>query len=107
VVTKVKQHVGRLKAGWLSSWRFAGAPEGNNGSVPQFVLQHERAARGYYIDGLGIPGGPSITLVNYAKGATAENCGYLVQRGVAIRAKAMIADLQLYVRGIKKVGHGT
>jgi hypothetical protein len=103
VISKVKKHVGRLKAGWLPSWRILGAPEGGQGAVPTYILNHESKARGYYISNLGVKNHPSFTLVNHAQGATEENCGPTVRKALSMRAVAMMKDLALYIRGVKHV----
>jgi hypothetical protein len=104
LATRLKRHVGRLKAGWIPSWKAAGAPAGSMGPVPEYVNRHASGARGYCVDGLGIKGCPTFTLANYAVGASEKKLGPIMRNALAVRAKAMTADILLYVRGIKKVG---
>lgn len=100
VAATISRHVGRLRAGWLPSWRKAKSP----GRVPGFVLQHEQGAKGYFIDQLAAKGLPSFTLANYAQGATEKNCGYALKKAMAIRAEAMRKDIALRLRGVKEAG---
>lgn len=59
-------HAGRLAAGWTVSWAFCGSP---GRALPAKVQRHTGPkARGHYIDGLKLPGNPTITIVNTAKG---------------------------------------
>lgn len=99
LMAKLVNHVGRLKAGWLKSWRKAGAP----GKIPQYVLAHEAQSKGYFIDQLGQQNNPSFTMVNFAPGANARNCGFAMQATAKIRAKALRVDLALRVQGKKDV----
>lgn len=102
LIKRLKGHIGRRQAGWLPSWRVSGSPQGSQGPVSQQVLRHETGARGYYLDGLGIPNGPTFTLINTAAGAS--KLTPMVSSALRIRAKAMSDDLRLYIRGVKKVG---
>jgi hypothetical protein len=45
-------------------------------------------------------------MANYAVGARESTLGKIVNSAIKLRAKAMTADILLYVRGIKKVGGG-
>lgn len=100
IAATISGHVGRLRAGWLPSWRKAKSP----GRLPAFVLKHEQGAKGYFIDQLAAKGLPSFTLANYAQGATEKNCGYALKKAMAIRAEAMRKDIALRLRGIKEAG---
>ncbi len=103
LVRRLLTHIGRLKAGWCVSWQALGAPTGVY-SPPEWVTRHMNGARGYSVDGLGIPGRPTFSMANFAAGATHEGTRRLVQRAILIRSQAMMKDLQLYVRGIKERG---
>lgn len=102
LIRRLQGHIGRRQAGWLPAWRITGSPQGSAGPVGQKVLDHENGARGFYLDGLGIPNGPTFELVNTAVGSSKLNA--IVSSALRIRAKAMADDLRLYIRGIKKVG---
>ena len=104
LAARLKSHVGRLKAGWLPGWHGADSPAGTLGPVPDWINRHRQGARGYFVDGLGTPGCPTFTLVNYARGAGSWKMGQITYNALALRSKAMAADLVLYIRGIKKVG---
>lgn len=103
LVKRIQEHVGRLKAGWVVGWRAGGAPAGGMNAVPGWVLKHETGARGYVVDGLGIANAPEFTMANYAVGASEEKLGPIVSSAMRVRAKAMTADVLLYVKGVKKV----
>lgn len=98
---RIKGHGGRLKAGWVVGWRAMGAPEGGQGPVPDWVLKHETGARGYVIDGLGVPNYPSVTIANYAVGATEQKLGPIKEKALQLRVQAMRTDITLYCAGIK------
>ena len=104
LIRHLRENVGRLKAGWLPGWKAAGSPAGSAGAVPVFVTRHDTGARGYVVDGLGIKGCPAFTMANYAAGARASTLGRIMVSALNLRAKAMMADILLYVRGVKKVG---
>ena len=103
---RLEKHIGRLKAGWVPGWKAAGAPGGSVGPVPEYVMKHASGARGYATPELGLPGCPTFTMANYAVGARESTLGKIVNSAIKLRAKAMTADILLYVRGIKKVGGG-
>ena len=104
LASRLKNHVGRLKAGWLPSWKEAGAPGGSMGAVPEYVMKHAGGARGYFVNGLGVQGCPTFTMANYAMGARERTLGKIMRDAMRVRAKAMAADILLYVKGVKKVG---
>jgi len=104
LIAQIKGHVGRLKAGWLASWDRL-SPGGGN-QPPQWVTRHKAGARGYFVDGLGVKGFPSFTIANTAVGVgnPRNNLTWLVQGALNIRAKAMRANLALFMKGKKHLG---
>lgn len=97
LATRLKGHIGRLKAGWLPSWdvlKPAGRPPA------AYVTKHRDGARGAFIDGLGIPNQPTFTIINRGLGIRKAE-GFL-RMGLAIRIRAMGTDTRLYLRGVKE-----
>jgi hypothetical protein len=97
VANRVKAHLGRQKAGWLPSYdelRPAGA------APPQWVTRHRQGARGTFLSGLMVPGAPSVTLVNRAFGI--EKSAIVVKQALQVRERAMVKDIDLYLKGVKK-----
>lgn len=101
---RVIRHVGRLKAGWLPSYRILrGIVQGGQVNIPQMVLRHEDKARGQCdLSGLGVPNQPTITLINYARGCSSSQMRFSAHRALQNRAVKMEKDLALYVKGVKK-----
>jgi hypothetical protein len=100
IALKLKNR-GRLKAGWLAAWDFL-SPGGGN-QPPQWVTRHKVGAHGYFLDGLGVKDHPMFTIANFAAGVgnSRNNLDWLVQKALNIRAKAMQANLGLFMRGKK------
>lgn len=105
LILKIKKRIGRLKAAWAVSWQDCGSPSGTLGPVQDWVMRHIQGAKqlgtGYSIDSLGTKGMPSFTIVNRAPGVSEIRKQGILDDALAIRAKAMAADLALYVRGVK------
>lgn len=101
VIARLKKTVGRLKAGWLVSWRKLGSPSGIY-SPPKWITDNESKAKGFCIDGLGIPGSPEFSLINQSAGAGHVGMQRLVLRALEIRAAAMIKDMQLKLKYAKQ-----
>lgn len=101
VIARVKRHVGRLKAGWAVSWQDVGSPTGTVASPPQWVMKHAATARslgkGQSQPELGLPGGPTFTLIN--RNAGARTLEWLIRDAMKIRAKAMATQLLRYWKG--------
>jgi hypothetical protein len=58
LIARLVKHIGRFKAGWSIGWEQCGSP---GSALPMWIARHAgkaNGARGYAIDGLGIPGGP-------------------------------------------------
>ena len=99
---RLKKHVGRLKAGWLPTWKDLGRPQGTY-APPQWVTQHEAGALGYSINGLGDPRFPQFTLENHAKGAGSQKMNALVKTALDIRSKAMVQRMTFLVKHPEKL----
>lgn len=93
------RHIGRLKAAWTPSWTKLAMP-GSPG--PKFVTRHTLGARGDALNNLDQPMLPTFTMINRAKGINGKDVPRLLKRALDIRTKAMLADLQLYIRGVKE-----
>jgi hypothetical protein len=100
VVRKVKDHYGRLKAGFIPAWIQLGSPEGGQGAIPGYLSKHIRGARGTSYDELSVVDNPAFTLINFAKGCGAPQAGASLSRALAIRARAMMNDLRFHVKRI-------
>jgi hypothetical protein len=98
IVSTLKQHIGRLRSGWVVGWQLLGA---QGRSLPQWVSKHRDKQRGYVRDQSKVLLHPTVTVGNTAYGATPELAEFLTRTALETRAKAMLADLQLYIRGIK------
>jgi hypothetical protein len=103
LATKIKGHVGRLKAGWLAAWDRV-KPTGGN-MPPNWVWKHKSGAKGYFIDGLTSKDFPTFTIANTALGVTNKknNVGWIVTNALNIRGKAMAKNLTLFMRGKKNL----
>ena len=104
IAAKLKNR-GRLKAGWMAAV-FQGALQLTGGNKPpQWVTRHASGARGYFLNGLGVKNYPTFTIANTAAGVgnPKNNLDWLVQKALNIRAKAMQANLTLFMRGKKNL----
>lgn len=99
---RLKDHFGRLKAGWLPSWKDLGRPGGTY-SPPGWVTDHEDGARGYSINGLGDPRFPQFTLENHAKGAGTAKMNGLVRDALVIRSEAMVKRMSFLIKHPEKL----
>lgn len=99
LIARIIGHLGRLKAGYLPAFDELQS-SGNIYRPPQWVRKHRSGARGRFQDETSAPQKPSVVITNFAKGVGKTN--NLVRRALAIRLKAMKADMQLYVRGVKQ-----
>lgn len=100
VVKRIQSHIGRKKAGWLPTWD-ACQPQSGRGPA-RLVTRHRAGARGKAVNGLGTPGKPTMTIINFAHGITSPETIRNVRVALRIRTKAMLKDAQLYIRGVKK-----
>jgi hypothetical protein len=96
LIKRIQSHLGRQKAGWLPAWRKCGAP---GAVVPQWITRHEQGVRGRAE--LRMTGEEfSVTFYNSAVGIVKSQ--KLVASALKIRVTAMVKDIGLYVRGIKR-----
>jgi hypothetical protein len=85
-------HIGRMKAGWTVGWEECGKP---GRALPKWVEKHAgkgKGARGYAVDGLGVPGAPQFIIANYAKGVNAAKAEDYMRAALRIRTQAMEKD---------------
>ena len=104
LIKRLQDHLGRQKAAWAITWRDdLGAPNGTLGPVPEWVMRHaiRGKARGTSINGLGIKGHPTFTMINYALGIS-KSRGILAI-AFKIRAKAMGDYMRRVVRGEARI----
>lgn len=104
LIAKVRSHVGRLKAGWLSPVQYGVIKLTGANQPPQWVTRHLQGAQGTFIDGLGNAGHPSFTITNYGRGINQKEVPGLIAGAVQIRAKAMAANALLFLQNKKRVG---
>lgn len=91
----IQDRLGLQKAGWLWSWRGLGSPTGLF-REQQWVLKHEGKAKGFFVDGLGIPDAPKVTMINEQVGITKG--ADLFRKASRTRARAMLKDAANFVR---------
>lgn len=97
----LKKRAGILGGSWAVAWPVL-QPKGAKPPAYKFRHVQDGTARGTYIDGLGIPGHASFTLVNHATGCTNEKQLEMVAGKIRHRAEAMEADLRNLLRGAYK-----
>jgi hypothetical protein len=104
IALKLKNR-GRLKAGWLTAVTGGAVSLTGGNQPPAWVKRHQSGARGYFIDGLGVKNFPTFTIANTAAGVgnAKNNLTWLMQSALNIRAKAMSANLRLFMRGKKEL----
>jgi len=100
-LARQKKRGGILGGSWVVSWNVL-QPKGAKPPAYKFRHVQDGTARGTYIDGLGIPGHATFTLVNRATGCTNESQLEMVRGKLRHRAEAMAADLQNLLRGAYK-----
>jgi hypothetical protein len=106
--TRLKSHVGRLKAGWCPAWDKLGQPRGTY-APPRWVTDHnvEGKVQGYAINLIDDPRFPQFTLENHAKGAGSDTMNGLVKTALDIRSKAMVKRMTFLVKHPEKLGEET
>lgn len=98
---KIKKNFGRLKAGWLAGV-FNGELKLTGGNLPpKWVTNHRNGVRGTRINNLQVPGSPSYTVINRAKGSGSAIVQQVAADALRIRAKAMAANAKLILAGKK------
>jgi len=100
-LTKLQKRAGILGGSWVVSWNVL-QPKGPKPPAYKFRHVQDGTARGTYIDGLGIPGHATFSLVNRATGCTNDSQLEMVRGKLVHRAEAMSADLKNLLRGAYK-----
>jgi hypothetical protein len=97
---RLREHVGRAKAGWLKGYRrLQSAGFSSSYSPPQYIAKHENGQeRGFFLDGLGAPGNPTFTIGNTAKGIGSVKMADIARRAMLTRAVAIPKRLQYLIR---------
>lgn len=96
--TWLKTRVGILGASWAAAWDHLGI----KGREPAaFKMKHVRDGthRGNFIDGLGIPGKATFTIITRAAGCEHSNSLRMVGAVLAHRTEAMRADIKNILSG--------
>jgi hypothetical protein len=96
-----QKRAGILGGSWVVSWNVL-QPKGSKPPAYKFRHVQDGTARGTYIDGLGIPGHATFSLVNRATGCTQESQLEMVRGKLKHRAISMQSDLQNLLRGAYK-----
>lgn len=96
LIKRLLNHIGRLKAGWAVSWKDAGSP---GSQIPNWIGKHvvPGKARGYsirHLDG----DSASFTIVNTAKGVSAQAVEEKARAALRIRLKAMTEDVRFALK---------
>ena len=104
LIAKVKNNVGRLKAGWLVSITKGPIRLSGGKMPPQWVTKHAAGAHGRFEDGTATPSYPSFVIANSAKGISQKGMDFIVSLAVKSRASAMVTNARLMFAGKKKVG---
>lgn len=100
LIKSLKSAGGKLKAAWAVSWDVL---QIQGRRPPQWVMRHVGGkAKGSFIDGLGIPGKATFTLINNATGVENPKSIAAINNALKSRAIKMAADLKLYIQGVKK-----
>jgi hypothetical protein len=103
LIAKIKNNIGRLKAGWLVGYDRL-RPGGGN-QPPAWVTRHRSGARGWFIDAAATKNFPSFTIANTAVGVgnPKNNLTGIVRAAIGLRVKAMKANLALLLSGKKNL----
>jgi hypothetical protein len=97
---RLRGHVGRAKAGWLKAYRrLQSQGFSSSYSPPKYITDHENGQeRGFFVDGLGAPGGPTFSIGNTAKGIGSAKMRQIATDAMRIRAEAIPKRLQYLIR---------
>jgi hypothetical protein len=104
LIARLKEHYGRLKAGFLPAWESLGSPGGEY-APPGWVTKHQDGARGDKENRLKDRANPSFTIINFAKGATAIRG--LAAAAMKVRAQAMVNRMTFLLKHPEKVSEET
>jgi len=102
LIARFTRNVGRLRAGWLVAVA-AGKIKLSGAGIPQWVARHMHGARGGFESGLGNEESPSFTIFNNAVGIGRNEVRSIAQFAVNLRAKAMLTNARMFMRGKKKL----
>jgi hypothetical protein len=94
----LKKRAGILGGSWAVAWN-AILPKGKTPPIYKFKHVQDGTARGAYIDGLGIPGKATFTLINRAAGVEQPSQLKMLAGVLKHRAEAMKADAKNMLRG--------
>lgn len=97
----LKNRGGILGGSWVIAWP-ALQPKGRKPPAYKFRHVEDGTARGTYVDGLGIPGHPTFSLVNRAAGCTKPSQLEMLRGKIISRSESMKADMQNILRGAYK-----
>jgi len=94
----LKRRAGILGGSWAIGWNFI-SPGGRPPAAYKFKHTLDGTARGSFIDGLGIPGKATFTIINRATGVELPSQLKMVSDKLRHRAEAMKADVENMLRG--------
>lgn len=97
-LSNMKKRGGILGGSWAIAWPVL-QPKGRRPAAYKFRHVEDGTARGTYIDGLGIPGHATFTLVNRASGSEKPAQLEMVRGKLRFRAEAMVLDMKNMLRG--------
>lgn len=103
LIAKLRNHVGRLKAGWLVASLHGAVRLTGSNLPPKWVTRHAAGARGTFIDGTGNKEFPTFTIANSAKGISQRRVNEIVQIAVNLRGKAMAKNATFFMKGKKRI----
>jgi len=97
----LKSRAGILGGSWAIAWDVL-RPGGRR--PPAFKMRHVATghAKGTYINGLGVPGKASFTLINRATGSESQKSLAMISGALRHRAEAMKVDMKNILRGAYK-----
>lgn len=89
LISRLKKHLGRMKAGWLVGWRATGSGKGIY-SPPEWVLKHESGAKGDADMSRSESGDVlELTITNTAKGIGSNYMRKIAHNALGVRIKAI------------------
>jgi hypothetical protein len=100
-LTELKKRAGILGGSWVIAWAVL-QPKGRKPPAYKFRHVQDGTARGTYIDGLGIPGKATFTLINRATGCERPRQLEMLRGKLRHRLEAMTKDMKNQLRGAYK-----
>jgi|SRR6185312_10121870 len=97
----LKKRAGILGGSWAVAWPVL-QPKGRKPPAYKFRHVEDGTARGTYIDGLGVPGHASFSLVNRATGCTQPKQLEMLRGKIRYRSEAILVDMKNLLRGAYK-----